>query len=127
MSKIETNTIAPSTGTTLTLGESGDTVTLGSGATQSGFGGTNTPMFLVSGGSGNQTISHASYTKVEYNQEIIDTDSAFDLTNNKFVVPSGEAGKYQFHAQFYMEDSDSNIQRAIMLMKKIILILDIRN
>lgn len=38
MSKIETNTIAPSTGTTLTLGESGDTVTLGSGATQSGFG-----------------------------------------------------------------------------------------
>ena len=49
-------------------------------------------MFLVSGGSGNQTISHASYTKVEYNQEIIDTDSAFDLTNNKFVVPSGEVG-----------------------------------
>ena len=84
----------------------------------SGIGGTNTPMFLVSGGSGNQTISHASYTKVEYNQEIIDTDSAFDLTNNKFVVPSGEAGKYQLHAQFYMEDSNSNINRVIMLMKK---------
>ena len=33
MSKIETNTIAPSTGTTLTLGESGDTVAVGSGAT----------------------------------------------------------------------------------------------
>ena len=33
MSKIETNTIAPSTGTTLTLGENGDTVALGSGAT----------------------------------------------------------------------------------------------
>jgi len=31
MSKIETNTIAPSTGTTLTLGESGDTIALGSG------------------------------------------------------------------------------------------------
>ena len=39
MSKIETNTIAPSTGTTLTLGESGDTVALGSGASTSGFGG----------------------------------------------------------------------------------------
>ena len=37
MSKIETNTIAPSTGTTLTLGESGDTVNLGSGVS-SGFG-----------------------------------------------------------------------------------------
>ena len=31
MSKIETNTIAPSTGTTLTLGESGDTVQVGTG------------------------------------------------------------------------------------------------
>jgi len=39
MSKIEANTIAPSTGTTLTLGESGDTVALGSGASASGFGG----------------------------------------------------------------------------------------
>ena len=39
MSKLETNTIAPSTGTTLTLGESGDTVALGSGASTSGFGG----------------------------------------------------------------------------------------
>jgi len=39
MSKIETNTIAPSTGTTLTLGESGDTVQVGTGVTASGFGG----------------------------------------------------------------------------------------
>ena len=38
MSKIEVNTVAPQCGTTLTLGESGDTVTLGTGATQSGFG-----------------------------------------------------------------------------------------
>ena len=38
MSKLEVNTIAPQCGTTLTLGESGDTVTLGSGASQSGFG-----------------------------------------------------------------------------------------
>jgi hypothetical protein len=38
MSKLETNTIAPSTGTTLTLGESGDTVAVGSGATANGFG-----------------------------------------------------------------------------------------
>ena len=42
MSKIEVNTVAPQCGTTLTLGESGDTVTLGSGASQSGFGRTGT-------------------------------------------------------------------------------------
>jgi hypothetical protein len=42
MSKIEVNTVAPQCGTTLTLGESGDTVTLGTGASQSGFGRTGT-------------------------------------------------------------------------------------
>ena len=42
MSKIEVNTVEPQCGTTLTLGESGDTVTLGSGASQSGFGRTGT-------------------------------------------------------------------------------------
>jgi len=38
MSKIEVNTVEPQCGTTLTLGASGDTVQLGSGASQSGFG-----------------------------------------------------------------------------------------
>ena len=38
MSKIETNTIAPSTGTTLTVGESGDTVNIPSGVTISNSG-----------------------------------------------------------------------------------------
>ena len=33
MSKIEVDTIAPQSGTTLTVGESGDTVTVPSGAT----------------------------------------------------------------------------------------------
>ena len=37
MSKIEVNTVEPQCGTTLTLGGSGDTVALGSGASQSGF------------------------------------------------------------------------------------------
>jgi hypothetical protein len=40
MSKLEVNTIEPQCGTTLTLGGSGDTVTLASGASQSGFGST---------------------------------------------------------------------------------------
>ena len=38
MSKIEVNTVEPQCGTTLTLGASGDTVQLGTGASQSGFG-----------------------------------------------------------------------------------------
>ena len=42
MSKIEVNTVEPQCGTTLTLGASGDTVQLASGASQSGFGRTGT-------------------------------------------------------------------------------------
>ena len=41
MSKIEVDTVVPQSGTTITIGESGDTVALGSGATQTGFGTTN--------------------------------------------------------------------------------------
>ena len=38
MSKLEVDTIAPQSGTTLTLGESGDTISVGSGATLEGAG-----------------------------------------------------------------------------------------
>ncbi len=42
MSKIKVNTIAPRSGTTVTLGESGDTIALGACASQTGFGRTGT-------------------------------------------------------------------------------------
>jgi len=38
MSKIEVNAVEPQSGTTLTLGASGDTVALAAGATSTGFG-----------------------------------------------------------------------------------------
>jgi hypothetical protein len=56
MSTLETNLVQPSTGTTLTLGASGDTVALGSGASQSGFGLTS---WSESGGS--LVASNAAY------------------------------------------------------------------
>jgi hypothetical protein len=42
----------------------------------------------------NQTISTSTWTKITLNTTDIDTDSAFDTTNNKFTVPTGKAGKY---------------------------------
>jgi hypothetical protein len=54
----------------------------------------NTPAFSV-GLSGNQTIGDAAYTKLQFDLEFFDTDSAFDnSTNYNFTVPSGKAGKY---------------------------------
>ena len=38
----------------------------------------------------------ATITKVEFDSEVFDTDSAYDTTNDKFVVPSGKDGKYVF-------------------------------
>ncbi len=122
MSTLETNLVQPATGTSLTLGASGDTITIPSGATitnsgtATGFGGDNTPMFLASGGSGNQTISHATGTTITYNQEIIDTDSAF--ASNIFTVPSGEAGKYFFSASCFIEDTQADITRYILEIQK---------
>ena len=90
MSKIETNTIAPSTGTTLTIGESGDTVTLGAGATQSGFGGTNTPAFAATL-SGNISVNNSeTFSKVTFDVEEFDTDNTFSA--GRFTP--GVAGKY---------------------------------
>ena len=53
-----------------------------------------TPNFLVYRNS-TQGISSATYTKVQFDTEDIDTDSAFDnSTNYRFTVPSGKDGKY---------------------------------
>ena len=104
MSKLETNQVDPATGTTLTLGTSGDTITIPSGVTiansgtATGFGGDNTPAFSARIGS-NQTVTDNTDTKVNFDTEDFDTDSAYDTTNKRFTVPSGEAGKYFFYTR----------------------------
>ena len=68
MSKIEVNAVEPQCGTTLTLGASGDTVTLGSGASQSGFGRTGTVDW-------NTTKKTASFTATSGDGFFVDTTS----------------------------------------------------
>ena len=67
MSKIEVNTIEPQCGTTLTLGASGDTVTLASGASQSGFGRTGTVDWQT-------TKKTANFTAVSGEGYFVDTN-----------------------------------------------------
>ena len=112
MSKLETNTIdnisgsstltIGSTNTTtvsipedVTLGASGKTITIPSGATitnsgtATNFGKDNTPAFYATASS-NQTISNTTFTKMLFQTESFDTDSAYDASNSTFTVPSGE-------------------------------------
>ena len=68
MSKIEVNAIEPQCGTTLTLGASGDTVTLGAGASQSGFGRTGTVDW-------DTTAKTSAFTAVSGNGYFVNTTS----------------------------------------------------
>jgi len=102
MSTLETNLIQPSTGTTLTVGASGDTVTAPTGVTIAGAM-ASTPSFYVKL-SGDQDVSGSSHVKITWDSEVFDTDSAF--ASNKFTVPTGEGGKYFFHHRCAVDDLD---------------------
>ena len=88
VSKLKVNEIVKQSGSSITIGESGDTVQLGTGATQSGFGGTNTPSFYVRL-SGNFDLTNDTFVKVPWDTE-------------QFTVPSGEGGKYMFIVHAFM-------------------------
>ena len=122
MSKLETNQVDPSTGTTLTLGTSGDTIAIPSGVTiansgtATGFGGDLTPAFQVTKSSA-QTVNHATWTKVTWDTETYDTDSAF--ASDKFTVPSGEGGKYMFNFSVQVtRGTDSDMYRVYTALYK---------
>ena len=66
--------------------------------------GVNKPSFLVTY-SGNQTIATATDTKMLFDTTIVDTNSAFDFSNNRFVIPTGKAGLYVFYMSLQYNQS----------------------
>jgi len=93
MATLFVDKIDPQSGTSLEIGSSGDTITIPSGVTQTGVGGTNTPAFLAYQDS-SQVLTNNTNTKLSFNTEVFDTDSAF--ASNTFTVPTGKGGKYYF-------------------------------
>jgi len=100
VSQLKVNEIIKQSGSSITIGESGDTINL-AGATYAAAG-TNTPSFAARF-SGAQSIPNATNTLLQFNTEDWDTNSAYDTSSYRFTVPSGEAGKYFFHARVYIE------------------------
>ncbi len=82
MSKIEVNTVEPQCGTTLTLGASGDTVQLGTGASQSGFGRTGTVDWQTG------SIKTATFTAANGSGYFANTSGGAFTMN----LPAGTAG-----------------------------------
>ena len=101
MSTLETNLIQPSTGTTLTVGASGDTVALGTGVLQSNM---LYPAFKASS-SGNTSVANTTNSKMTFDTEIYDTDSCFDPSSNYRFTPT-TAGKYMFFIRLWAATGD---------------------
>jgi len=98
------NNIINESSNTITIGASGDTISIPSGATfningTAGTGiGTNTPAFEANL-SAEQNASDDVFTKMDFDEEVFDTDGAYDhTTNQRFTVPSGQAGKYHIYS-----------------------------
>jgi hypothetical protein len=92
---------------TITIGQSGETVTIASGATQTGIGGANTPAFEAYL-SADQTITDNAVTKIQFNTEVYDDGSGYDNSSNyRFTVPSGEGGTYKFYTTLNFSDNQN--------------------
>ena len=120
MSEIQANKISPATGTGLTLGDSGDTLTLTAGAnltlggssstitipsgatitnsgTATGFGAAGSIYFLARRGNSGQSVSNDTYTAIQMDTEMEDSGTVFDPSTYKFTP--GVVGKYFVFAQ----------------------------
>ena len=69
-------------------------------------GGKNTPAFMVKL-SGTQNITTATWTKIQFNSEVYDTDSTFDSSSNYRFTPA-VAGKYNFYLGITLDDLDDD-------------------
>ena len=105
MGTIFVDNLEPQSGTSLTLGSSGDTIALASGASQTLAA--NTPAFFVFKNSNMNEISHLTATKITFGNEDLDTDNAFDSSTNYRFTPQ-TAGKYMIGLTARLEQNDGN-------------------
>ncbi len=159
MSKIFVDQVDPKTGTSLTLGTSGDTVNIPSGVTlanagtvtglpasaittgtmatarlgsgtassstflrgdqtYAAAGGANTPTFLAGLSGDKGTYGAGATTKVQFDNQIVDTDNAYDpSTNYRFTVPSGGAGNYMINISLDIQSSSNGRATNVSIYK----------
>ena len=105
------NNIINENSNTITIGASGDTISIPSGATiansgiATGFGGVNTPAFQAYMSS-NQVLSNDIETLLQFNTEDFDTAGAYDHSTNYRFTPQ-TAGKYFVYAMV-LTSGDAN-------------------
>ena len=116
MGTIKTTNIETITGSgTLTLGQSGETISVPSGATFSAPGIANTPAFRVYLNS-NTAQTQNTDTKIPYNTEDFDTDNAYDNSSNYRFTPQ-TSGKYFIQVQVGFDGADANGRVVVYVFK----------
>ena len=126
MSKLETITIDTPSGSntmqigstntaTINLGVSGDTinvpagVTIANAGTATGFGVAGTVLFQATGSTDQTGNGDNVSVKRNFANEVFDTASAYDTSNSRFTVPSGQGGKYLISANINMEAASNGV------------------
>tara|TARA_R100000900_G_scaffold53545_1_gene42793 strand:+ start:130 stop:663 length:534 start_codon:yes stop_codon:yes gene_type:complete len=98
-SKLKVNILADGGDNAIMTSDGSGSLTLNNAALK------NTPAFFAKLGS-NQTIADGAWTKVNFSTEEWDTDSAYDTSNYRFTVPSGEGGKYFYSYSMFISGLD---------------------
>ena len=100
MSTLKVDTILKRTGTgTISIGQSGDTISIPSGATLNSAGTntlegiSNTPAFDARASSNQTGLQSGVWTKVQSDTELFDTDHSYDNATEQFTVPSRKSVK----------------------------------
>lgn len=100
---------------TITLGQSGETVTVPNGVTVSGLM-SNTPSFSVQRSTA-QSLANNTTTTVLFNSINHDTDNAYSSSSGEFTVPANKAGKYFFCGHVRIDTTtDSSRLTSILLV-----------
>ena len=114
MGTIKTTNIESISGSgTVTLGASGETFTVPSGVTATGF---NNPAFEADL-SGDQSITSGANTKVTFDAELYDSNSAYDNSSNYRFTPQ-VAGKYWCYATVRADGTASTVNYMILSFYK---------
>ena len=105
---IKVNTFQDANGNALFSSDGSGNVTLSSGGMKA------TPAFFAKQGS-SQTISNLTWTKMNIDTEIFDSDSKFDTATNRFTPTV--AGKYFCYGQVNISDGGTNSLVQIAMYK----------
>jgi len=115
---LKVGTITTSSGSgTITLGASGETVDMSNGTMTLNSSMKMTPAFEATLTGSAQTINDASYTKINCDTEVYDTDGCYDNSTNYRFTPT-TAGKYYVYGKALIDNNAGNMRNVVNVIYK---------